>query len=238
MGLLKTIAFALLACILLSGCYSPITTHKPQHASSDAGNPPPHYDPALDIPPGQGLPHRIEPTHTHLRAFGGGGESLALQSDAPQTSFGGADWQEDHQLLGITVVTSTGNRSNGNGNNGLPTLRKTWTEVDFLYGYAINGYDLGAFGYHPEQIYASASVGLSYYNYSSRYRYRRGSIYQDTSQTPLPPNSFVDGLGIPVQLQAVYMPYSHFGAGVTIFANLNTKQLNYGGAITLMVSLF
>jgi hypothetical protein len=235
MGLLKAIGFALLSCALFGGCFSPITTEKPQHSTSDPSEPPPHYDPPLDIPPGQGLPHRIEPTHMHIRAFGGWGESLALQSDAPQTSFGGADWQQDHQLLGITVITSTGNVANNV--NGFPTLRKTWTEVDFLYGYAIDGYDIGAIGYHPEQIYASASAGLSYYNYSSRYRFRRGSIFQDTSQT-IPQNSFVDGIGIPIQLQAIYMPYSHAGVGVTIFANINTKQLNYGGAITLMVSLF
>jgi hypothetical protein len=109
-----------------------------------------------------------------------------------------------------------------------------------MYGYANSGNELTRYGFGPDRLYLSASAGVSFYAYWTNWRFGRRRFGQpipiDTNSSHI--DISMNGFGIPVQVQASYSPFDFFGIGMMLFADINSKKMNYGAAAMLQLYYF
>ena len=181
------------------------------------------------IRPGVGFQKTKDRDVPHFRVFGGFGISAGLVNEAPASSIFTLIYQNLRTVLSASIMTSSSITRD--------PPRKNWVEFDLLYGLANTNNAYIHFGFSPDQLFVSASAGIGFFSYQTSWRRgRRFGQSIDTDSTHV--NSTISGIGVPFQIQISYSPFDLMGIGLSLFANLNTKQINYGVALSAQIFYF
>ena len=165
----------------------------------------------------------IEKNRDYFRLTGGIGLD-GTAAYAPGVSFlASMAYQSRHNLysIGLTAYTEV---------RGDVTPEWSLLSAELLYGYGTT-FDL---------FFLSCSAGLSYNNYNERGRHLADSTRPGSSEILLSKFETVvsTGVGIPIQLQAIFTPTPILGIGLVGSANLNTRSTAFSIALCLQVGWF
>ncbi len=174
---------------------------------------------------GVGVSPYHHPELAQYRLLAGFGGNIGHTTDAPLVSIGAASYQLGTSVYGLSIVSSS--------NNSRTPPTNTMSEFDVLYGYAWDS-DLAHYEARPQSFHVSVSSGLGFNTYSARWRrFGRRGFVPDSSQLALPPNSNEYSLALPIQIQAMYEPFSFAGIGVMLSASVSKLTPSYGGALVV-----
>ena len=169
------------------------------------------------------------PEVAQYRAMFGTGGNLGHSSDAPLAYIGSVSYQLGNSLYGLSLLESE--------SVAFAPPRVSLTELDVLYGLAFDE-DITRYHGSPQSFHASFSAGVGFQAYNTRWRFgRRGQFdttgFAQSGVDPFQPNTTEVTACFPIQVQALYEPFSFAGIGLSLFASFSKLTPSYGGAVVV-----